>query len=239
MTGVARTRLRLMPVVITAAAALLALKAIGLSSHSSYLFVPAAAAAGASAQENAAAEDQGSDEAGAKPKGRVERPPVDRKGELDAEAPAERALLDALGKRREAIEARSADLDLRENLLKAAEKRMEERLAELARLEEAVAAADRRRAEQEGSRLKEVVTLYEGMKPKEAARIFEKLDPQVLLEVASRMKPRQLSTVMGLMSADAAQKLTVSLTRREVAASPAAAMAATDLPKIEGRPAER
>jgi flagellar motility protein MotE (MotC chaperone) len=236
MTGAAWPRLRLMPVVITAAAALLALKAIGLSSHSSYLFVPPAAAA---APEKPAAEEQASGAGAPKAKRPVEKPPVDRKGELAIEEPSERALLEALGKRSEAIEARDAELDLRENLLKAAEKRLEERLAELARLEGALADADRRRAEQEGSRLKELVTLYEGMKPKEAARIFEKLDPQVLLDVASRMKPRQLSVVMGLMSPDAAQKLTVSLARREVASPVAAAMAATDLPKIEGRPVER
>lgn len=239
MTAVARSRLRLMPVVITAAAALLALKAIGLSSHSSYLFVPPAAAAGAAVQEKPAAEELTPEAGAPRAKRPVERPPVDRKGELRTEEPSERALLDALGKRREAIEARNVELDLRENLLKAAEKRMEDRLAELARLEEALADADRRRAEQEGSRLKELVTLYEGMKPKEAARIFEKLDPQVLLEVSSRMKSRQLAVVMGLMSPDAAQKLTVSLARREVAPPVGAAMAATDLPKIEGRPAER
>lgn len=236
---IAGARLRLMPVVMTAAGALLALKLIGLSTDAGHFFAaPAAAAGAAKTAEAKPAETHGAADA---PKAAppTERAPVDPKGELAVDASSERALLDALGKRREAIDARSTDLDLRENLLKAAEKRMDDRLAELKRLEQALAEADKRRVEQEGAKLKELVTMYEGMKPKEAARIFEKLDGQVLLDVSSRMKPRQLAVVMGLMSPDAAQKLTVSLARREVAPPVSAAMAATELPKIEGVPSGR
>jgi flagellar motility protein MotE (MotC chaperone) len=251
-----RPRLRLMPVVMAAAAALLALKAVGLSSHASDLLAPPAAAAGAgegAEAKTSEAKTAGSEAAGpeaapkeaesgkAEPKSArpAEKPPIDRAGELDQAEPSKRALLEALGERREAIDARAAELATREVLLKAAEKRLEDRLAELKRLEQALAEADKRRSAEEDAKVKELVALYEGMKPKEAARIFEKLDARVLLDVASRMKPRQLSAVMGLMSPDAAQKLTVLLARREVAPPVAEAMAATDLPKIEGRPTPR
>lgn len=233
-----RPRLRLMPVVMAAAGALLMLKAIGLSTSTSYLFVPPASAAGAAAEKPAVPEDHGAKEGTpAKPRP-VEKPPVDAAGELSVEDSAQRALLEALTKRRDAIEAKSADLDLRESLLKAAEKRIDERLGELKRLEETFGAADKRRAEEETGKLKELVTLYEGMKPKEAARIFDKLDGRVLLDVTSRMKPRTLSVVLGLMTPEAAQKLTVALARREITPPVAATMAeaASDLPKIEGRP---
>lgn len=237
-----RPRLRLMPVVMAAAGALLMLKAIGLSTSTSYLFVPPAAAAGAglgaAEAKPAVPDDHGAKEATpAKPRP-VEKPPVDGAGELAVEDSAQRALLEALTKRRDAIEAKSADLDLRENLLMAAEKRIDERLGELKRLEATIGAADKRRADEEAGKLKELVTLYESMKPKEAARIFDKLDGQVLLDVASRMKPRTLSVVLGLMAPEAAQKLTVALARREVAQPVAATMAeaTSELPKIEGRP---
>lgn len=230
-------RLRLMPMVMTAAGLLLGLKLVELTTHSSTLFVPPAAAAGAKAEKPAVADDHGAKEDATplveRPK---ENPPVDSRGELSMDPSSDRALGEALKKRREAIEARSAELDSRDALLKATEKRLEDRLSELKRLEQAIAETDKRRAEEEGGKLKELVILYEGMKPKEAARIFEKLDSKVLLDVASRMKPRTLSVVMGLMNPEVAQKLTVSLARREVAPAAAETLAASELPKIEGRP---
>jgi flagellar motility protein MotE (MotC chaperone) len=60
----------------------------------------------------------------------------------------------------------------------------------------------------------------------------------VLLQVASLMKPQKLSDILGKMSPEAAQKLTVGLARRDVGPKPAA-VAAGDLPKIEGRPTSR
>ncbi len=255
MSGKPATRLRLMPTVILAAGALLALKAIEFATHSSYLFATPAAAAGSAktAEEKpegkpappkdeapAVPDDHGKAESSqpstTRPK---ENPPVDKAGQLASEASSQGALLEALSKRREAIDARSAQLDDREQLLKAAEKRMEDRIAELKRLEAAISEADKRKADEEGGKLKELVTMYENMKPKEAARIFEKLDAEVLLDVASRMKPRQLSVVLGLMAPDAAQKLTVSLARRQVAPQVADAMDAADLPKIQGKLAPR
>lgn len=233
-------RVRLMPVVMTAAAALLALKVIGLTSHTSYLFVqPAVAAGAAKTEEKPPVEDSKGGKEGTPLQARpAEKPAVDTKGELAVEESSQKALSEALGKRREAMDARASELDLRETTLKAAEKRLDDRLNELKRLEAAIGEADKRRAEQEAGKLKELVILYEGMKPKEAARIFEKLDAQVLLDVASRMKPRTLSVVLGVMDPDAAQKLTVALARREATAPVAetAAAADLDLPKIEGKP---
>lgn len=226
MSAASPARIRLMPVVITAAAALLGLKAIGLATHTSYLFAPPAAAAGASEPKPAA-----------QPKPE-EKPPVDAAGALAVDESAQKALEDALGKRREAIDARAAELDMRETTLKAAEQRLDDRLGELKRLEQAIAELDRKRSEQDEAKLKELVTLYESMKPKEAARIFEKLEARVLLDVAGRMKPRTLSLIMAAMAPDNAQKLTVALARRETAQAPAetAAAAQIELPKIEGKP---
>lgn len=233
-------RIRLLPVVMIAAGALLVLKTVSLSNHTSYLFVQPAAAAGASrGEDKPPVDDSHGTKEGAPPQVRpVEKPPVDAKGELATEESSQKALTDALGKRREAMDARASELDLRETTLKAAEKRLDDRLNELKRLEAAIGEADKRRAEEEAGKLKELVILYEGMKPKEAARIFEKLDPQVLLDVASRMKPRTLAVVMGLMAPDSAQKLTVALARREAVAPVAetAAAASIELPKIEGKP---
>ena len=50
-------------------------------------------------------------------------------------SPAERGLLERLSERREQLEQRQRELDLRENLLKAADKKLEERIRDLRNLE--------------------------------------------------------------------------------------------------------
>ena len=223
------SRLRLMPVVMIAAGALLTLKVAGLATHSGYLFTPAQAATAEPGLP--AASEVGQPPAAAAPQPAKAEP---RGGESE-QSSSQKALLEALQKRREMLDSRASDLELRENLLKAAERRLEERLEELKRVETSVADVDRKRADEEKARLKNLVTMYESMKVKEAARIFEKLDPAVLLDVASLMNPRRLSEIMGQMSPDGAQKLTVALARQEVGARPTD-LVARELPKIEGLP---
>tara|TARA_R110000824_G_scaffold390760_20_gene588059 strand:+ start:14234 stop:15019 length:786 start_codon:yes stop_codon:yes gene_type:complete len=124
---------------------------------------------------------------------------------------AEMAVLGSLAARREEIEQRAKDFDLREQLLAAAEKRVEERIAELKALEAKINSQIAATDEQNEERLKSVVQMYETMKPKDAARIFERLDMGVLLDVSKRMNPRKMSAVLAVMDPVAAQDLTVEL----------------------------
>src|SRR5260221_9083195 len=86
-------------------------------------------------------------------------------------SPAERALLERLQERRQELDARNRDLELRENLIKDAEKRLENRIDEL---KDAESRYNGKGGEQ-GVKLRSLVVMYEGMKPKDAARIFDKL----------------------------------------------------------------
>jgi flagellar motility protein MotE (MotC chaperone) len=139
-----------------------------------------------------------------------------------------------LNQRRQELEARARELDVRENLLAAAEKRIEARLGELKELEARITAADRKREEEDAARLKGLVIMYESMKPKDAAKIFDRLDLKILLEVATQMNPRRMSDVLAQMVPEAAERLTVAIANR--AATPDKGRAPADLPKIEGRP---
>ncbi len=56
-------------------------------------------------------------------------------------SPAERAILERLQERRQEIEARAREMEIRDGLLKAAEMRLEARLAELKAMEARVTAA--------------------------------------------------------------------------------------------------
>jgi flagellar motility protein MotE (MotC chaperone) len=145
-------------------------------------------------------------------------------------SPAERALLERLQERRQDLDARNRDLELRENLIKDAEKRLENRIDELKDVENRING----KGGEQAAKFKSLVVMYEGMKPKDAARIFDKLDQGVLVDVANAMNPRKLADVLALMNAEMAQRLTVELARRNAATE--RGLPPGDLPKIERRP---
>jgi len=148
-------------------------------------------------------------------------------------SPAERAILESLQKRRAELDARARELDIREDLLRAAEKRLEGRLAELKDIEARVDEAMQQKDDAEAARFKNLVTMYENMKPKDAAKIFDGLDLKILLQVAREINPRRMSDILAQMSPDTAQRLTAELAARRTGKD---APQTADLPKIQGRP---
>jgi flagellar motility protein MotE (MotC chaperone) len=141
---------------------------------------------------------------------------------------AERAVLERLAERRGELEERAKELEMRESLVLAAEKRLEGRVAQLKQLEAQLNEAMRAKDENETTRVKNVVTMYENMKPKDAARVFDRLDMRILLEVATQINPRRMSDIMAQMTPEAAERLTVELASRAKDKPPA------ELPKIVG-----
>ncbi len=148
-------------------------------------------------------------------------------------SPSERAILERLQARRQELEVRAREIDIRESLLKEAEKRIESKVGEMKAIEAKNAAINEQKAEAENARFKGIVTTYENMKPKDAAKVFDRLEMPVLIEIASQIAPRKMSDIMGLMQPDAAERLTVELARRANGDQSAAASA--ELPKIEGK----
>jgi flagellar motility protein MotE (MotC chaperone) len=147
-------------------------------------------------------------------------------------SPSERAILERLQSRRQELEARAREIDIRESLLKAAEKRVESRVEEMKAVESRVATATTQKTDSDAARFKGIITMYEGMKPKDAAKVFDRLEMSVLFEIASQIAPRKMSDILGLMSPDAAEKLTIEMARR---AGSDKSAAAAELPKIEGK----
>ncbi len=145
---------------------------------------------------------------------------------------AERAILERLQARRQELESRQREIDIRESLLKAAEKRIETKVEELKSVQSQISAENGQKAEAENARFKGIVTMYEGMKPKDAAKVFDRLEMPVLIEIASQIAPRKMSDILGLMQPEAAERLTVELARR---ANGDKVSAAAELPKIEGK----
>ncbi len=149
-----------------------------------------------------------------------------------AVSPSERAILERLQSRRQELEARAREVDIRESLLKAAEKRIESRVEELKGVESRITTATEQKNEADAARFKGIITMYEAMKPKDAAKVFDRLEMSVLFEIASQIAPRKMSDILGLMSAEAAERLTVEMARRAGSNKSASVV---ELPKIEGK----
>ncbi|KJC37127.1 flagellar protein FlbB [Bradyrhizobium sp. LTSP885] len=152
---------------------------------------------------------------------------------MDQTAPvsaSERAILERLQARRQELEQRAREVDIRESLLKAAEKRIASKVEEAKANDAQAIATAAKKAEADAARFKGIVTMYENMKPKDAAKVFDRLDMSVLYEIASQIQPRKMSDILGLMQPEAAERLTVELARRAGSNT-----TSDDLPKIEGR----
>jgi flagellar motility protein MotE (MotC chaperone) len=170
-----------------------------------------------------------------KAKAKPKEPPAKKDGQVipieggRLQSAAERALLARLAERRDELEKRAKEIDMRESLVLAAEKRLEGRIAKLKQLESRINEAVRTKDEEEAARFKNLIMMYENMKAKDAARIFDRLEMRVLAEVATQINPRRMSDILAQMSAEAAERLTIELARRAKDQPPA------ELPKIEGR----
>ena len=237
--------LRLIPVVTFAAASLLAVKVVSLAHFDGHLPFETvfggersrelAATGGdeveitgsASTQKNA---DGQAAPVSKEPAALPNTPAGIAAGAPGGLSPAERALLERLQERRQELDARNRDLELRENLIKDAEKRLENRIDELKDVENRING----KGGEQAAKFKSLVVMYEGMKAKDAARIFDKLDPGVLVDVANAMSPKKLADILALMNAEFAQRLTVELARRNGGGE--RGLPASDLPKIERRP---
>jgi flagellar motility protein MotE (MotC chaperone) len=147
-------------------------------------------------------------------------------------SPSERAILERLQARRQELEQRAREIEIRESLLKSAEKRIEGRVEDLKATEAKISTATGQKTEQDSARFKGIITMYENMKPKDAAKVFDRLEMSVLYDIASQIAPRKMSDIMGLMQPEAAERLTVELARR---AGTDKSTSTAELPKIEGK----
>ena len=119
-------------------------------------------------------------------------------------------LLQSLAERRKELDLRAHQLEQREVLLLAVERRIDEKVVALKLLRKSI------EGEPE-NQYKSLVKIYENMKAKDAARIFEELDMAILLPVTERMKERKLAAVLAKMNTNNAMALTIQLAQRRSA----------------------
>jgi flagellar motility protein MotE (MotC chaperone) len=163
-------------------------------------------------------------------------------GVAPSTSPAERALLERLGERREAIDTRMRELEMRERLLDTAEKKLDSRVGDLKDLETKAGGPAGKQSGDETKAIKNLVIMYEAMKPKDAARVFDRLGLDILVPVVQQMNPRKMSEVLAAMAPERAEKLTVALATMarspgvERVAIDSASLPGTELPAIAPAP---
>lgn len=132
-------------------------------------------------------------------------------GSTTGNTSTEQAVLDRLSERRAELDLLAEELDMREALVTAAETRLEERVAALEALEVRINALVEERKAIDDAQLADLVAMYENMRPRDAAGIFDQLEIEVLLRVTRQMNPRKLAPILAAMTPDRAQELTERL----------------------------
>lgn len=235
------SKLRLLPILILVAGLGTATKAVGIWTElRSFVGVTEALAQEPDAEEAENEEDEGDadhgedaadtpendDEATAEDGEKQVAEAKDAEEERQAPRPrdtgpqfsrAEIEMLQSLMERRETLDLRARELDIRGNLLSAAEMRIDEKIVQLKSIEATIQDLLSKHDDQEEKKLRSLVRIYESMKPKQAARIFEELDIDILIDVAERMNERKFAPILAQMNPEKAMTVTVEIrTRRQL-----------------------
>ncbi len=130
--------------------------------------------------------------------------------------PTDPEILQHYAERRAELDRRAREIDQRQALLEAAEKRIDQKLQELEKVRADIQKLLKTGDEQQSAQVESLVKIYETMKPKEAARIFEEMDMPVLLSVIQKMKETKTAPILAAMEPVKAKEVTSALMERKI-----------------------
>jgi flagellar motility protein MotE (MotC chaperone) len=217
-----RLRLRLLPVLIFSAALLLSVRVgslwddltVDVGAISVAEIKPAAGstakepAAKPMAKPAAAAKTAKEKTAATVTKTGRRRPPERDINEYDLR------VLQDLVRRREVLEKRERAIVLREGLLKAAEKRVEQKIEQLRQIQVAIKADLETSKKRRTARFNKLIKIYSNMKPKDAARVFDEMPLAILLDLVGGMKEGNSAPILAKMNSTKARQVTTGLAAR-------------------------
>ncbi len=123
-------------------------------------------------------------------------------------------VLQNLAKRRQEIEEKEKELELKMATLNAAEIQIDVKVAKLQELEKSIKTLVDAYDNKEKTQLDSLVTIYSNMKPKDAARIFNDLDMDILVKLFTQMKETKAATILSAMDSAKANALTLELANK-------------------------
>jgi flagellar motility protein MotE (MotC chaperone) len=119
-----------------------------------------------------------------------------------------------LAARRTDIEKREKELGVRQALLEAGEREVDQKLKELGSIKAEIQGLLQQQSDAEKARTESLVKMYEGMKPQQAAVIFNTLDMTVLMQIVSNMSERKSGPILAEMDPERARNITVLLAQQ-------------------------
>jgi flagellar motility protein MotE (MotC chaperone) len=123
-------------------------------------------------------------------------------------------VLQDLSQRRKELDKEQETLDMRENVLKATENKLDQKVQELQILQTQVAELMKGYDAQENAKFQSLVKIYENMKPREAAKIFDELDMPMLIQIVTRMKEIRVAPIIASMNPSKAKELSIELSKQ-------------------------
>jgi flagellar motility protein MotE (MotC chaperone) len=223
-------RFKLLPTTMVAALCFMSVKVVdivrgGESLSNQLLIADVQAEASPEESKKIPAKDTAADEHGgeAKQGGAHEEAATDEDGEPSpvSDTPGETIddhlsavqieLLQKLAERRDELNRWESDIQLKETVLNATEKRINEKIAQIEAMKDEVNTMLVQYTDREDAKIRSLVKIYENMKPKDAARIFDEVDMPVLLLVIDKMSERKVAPILAGMDPKKAKELTVEL----------------------------
>lgn len=129
---------------------------------------------------------------------------------------AELQLLKELSKRRKELDKTHDDITAKEQVLKATEGKLDQKMAELKTLQSQLQEMMKEYDQKEHGKILSLVKIYENMKPRDAAKIFDELEMPTLLQVVSNMKEVKVAPVLANMNPAKARDLSMELAKQKV-----------------------
>ncbi len=125
--------------------------------------------------------------------------------------PTELEILQSLKVRREALDAREKEIEMKLKVLDVAEDRLAERMNEMRTLEQELKITLAHYEDKQDGEIRGLVKIYENMKPVSAAGIFNEMDMPILLAVIDKMSERKVAPVLASMDPKKAREVTEEL----------------------------
>jgi len=130
-------------------------------------------------------------------------------------SPAEIEVLQELSARRTQLDQRAGELEQREVVLQAVEKRIDEKIAKLETLQKNIQSTVDKQNAADDARAQSLVKIYETMKPADAAQIISQLDMPIVLQMLSHMKEAKTAPILAAMDPTKAEAITTAMAKRQ------------------------
>lgn len=112
-----------------------------------------------------------------------------------------------------AANRREAELAAKERALTAMEKSIDDKLAEMKRVEASIKKLLDEADSLKDARIKRQVETYQAMKAKQAAEVLSNMDQELAVKILTGMKPKVAGEIMTYIKTDKAAKLTEAMTK--------------------------